>query len=372
MRPGAVLIAPAGIAHEAPPPRAAAPGSGSTRSRVQALHRPSVDVAHGLGGPGLRRADPRGRAHRDGLGRRGGAARDPRGGRPYPRRERGDLRHLRDAEGGRGGGRGGPVGAPRRAWRTRSWRRCIRRSRTPGDRRLEPERQPRGPSRSSTSCRSSPSARRPATSPSAPRAGEGAIVFEDGFVVASFTWDSPPLDPRAAQLPPEKRAALLRTRIEMALEQLIRLREGQFSFNLTDEPPQRRRRARHLRGDARAGPQRAGAAARPGPRHGRGPARLDGRPRGLLRRARGAGAAVRSGRPSRPGPPARPPPTCRPPSAPSRRPSRRAGAPPAPPRRRVRTILLVDDEDDVRRILAEHFTRGGLRRGGGRATPTAR
>ncbi len=67
--------------------------------------------------------------------------------------------------------------------------------------------------------------------------GEGAIVFQEGFVVASFTWDSLPVDPRAASLPEAKRASLIRERIAMALEQLIRLREGQFSFSLTDEIP---------------------------------------------------------------------------------------------------------------------------------------
>src|SRR5213593_2796901 len=70
-------------------------------------------------------------------------------------------------------------------------------------------------------------------------AGEGAIVFHDGFVTASFTWDSPPLDPRVRGLPPEQRTRLLRHRIEVALEQLIRLREGQFNFSLADEPPTR-------------------------------------------------------------------------------------------------------------------------------------
>ena len=38
-------------------------------------------------------------------------------------------------------------------------------------------------------------------------AGEGAIVFRDGFVVASFTWDSRPSTPRVANLPEEQRAA---------------------------------------------------------------------------------------------------------------------------------------------------------------------
>ena len=69
--------------------------------------------------------------------------------------------------------------------------------------------------------------------------GEGAIVFRDGLLVSAFTWDSAPLDPRARALPADKRDQYLRTRIELALEQLIRLREGQFSFSLSDEPPVR-------------------------------------------------------------------------------------------------------------------------------------
>ena len=70
-------------------------------------------------------------------------------------------------------------------------------------------------------------------------AGEGAIIFRDGFVTSSFTWDAAPLDPRARSLPPDQRARMLRHRIEVALEQLIRLREGQFNFSLTEEAPTR-------------------------------------------------------------------------------------------------------------------------------------
>jgi CheY-like chemotaxis protein len=68
--------------------------------------------------------------------------------------------------------------------------------------------------------------------------GENAIVFRDGFVVSSFTWNSPALDPRAAGLPRDKRETLVRNRIAMALEHLIRLREGQFSFSLTSQLPE--------------------------------------------------------------------------------------------------------------------------------------
>jgi CheY-like chemotaxis protein len=68
-------------------------------------------------------------------------------------------------------------------------------------------------------------------------AGDGAIVFRDGLVVCAFTWDTLPLDPRARQLPAASRDRMLRTRIELGLEQLIRLREGQFNFALSDELP---------------------------------------------------------------------------------------------------------------------------------------
>jgi hypothetical protein len=58
--------------------------------------------------------------------------------------------------------------------------------------------------------------------------GEGGIVFLDGLVVAAFTWDSLPVEPRVATLSEGARGKAIRSRIEIALEQLIRLREGQF------------------------------------------------------------------------------------------------------------------------------------------------
>jgi CheY-like chemotaxis protein len=67
--------------------------------------------------------------------------------------------------------------------------------------------------------------------------GEAALVFRDGLVVSATTPDSLPADPRVAQLSEEKRGALIRQRVEVALEQLIRLREGAFCFHLTAEPP---------------------------------------------------------------------------------------------------------------------------------------
>jgi CheY-like chemotaxis protein len=67
--------------------------------------------------------------------------------------------------------------------------------------------------------------------------GQGGIVFREGLVVAAFTADSPPADPRLATLPAEKRAQVQRSRIVFALEQLARLREGAFGFELTSEVP---------------------------------------------------------------------------------------------------------------------------------------
>jgi CheY-like chemotaxis protein len=67
--------------------------------------------------------------------------------------------------------------------------------------------------------------------------GSGAIVFREGLVVASFAWDRAPLDPQFTRLGMAEREPLIRNRIEIALSTLIRLREGQFSFSLSEEPP---------------------------------------------------------------------------------------------------------------------------------------
>ncbi len=68
-------------------------------------------------------------------------------------------------------------------------------------------------------------------------AGEGAIVFRDGFVVCCYTPDSESPDAQTARLPAPQRDAMIRKRIEVAIERLIRLHEGQFSFSLTEEMP---------------------------------------------------------------------------------------------------------------------------------------
>ncbi|MFI5007944.1 MAG: DUF4388 domain-containing protein, partial [Solirubrobacterales bacterium] len=67
--------------------------------------------------------------------------------------------------------------------------------------------------------------------------GEAALVFREGLIVSSFTWDSQPLDARSAALPEGERAVLIREGIEIALERLSRLRDGAFCFELTKDPP---------------------------------------------------------------------------------------------------------------------------------------
>jgi CheY-like chemotaxis protein len=67
--------------------------------------------------------------------------------------------------------------------------------------------------------------------------GEGAIVFRDGLVVSSFAWDARPLPEQFARFPEDQRGPVIRQRIEIALETLARLREGHFSFSLCEEPP---------------------------------------------------------------------------------------------------------------------------------------
>ena len=199
--------------------------------------------------------------------------------------------------------------------------------------------------------------------------GEGAIVFQDGFVVSSFSWDSPALDPRVATLTAEKKGRVIRGRIETALEQLIRLREGQFSFSLTEEPPRtigtrdisgetlpRGLNAQELLLDLARGMDEdrrdstaaleasfaapveepyedAGAA---GPALATAPDAPDASPESTV-------AIVVA-----PAPEAAPEPV------------ERTAPPPAPAAAEEgRTLLLVDDEHDVRRILAEHFTKAG-------------
>lgn len=68
--------------------------------------------------------------------------------------------------------------------------------------------------------------------------GEAGLVFRQGLIVGSYTWETPPPDALATstQVKPEP---IVRQRIEIALERLSRLREGPFCFEVTDKPPQR-------------------------------------------------------------------------------------------------------------------------------------
>lgn len=68
---------------------------------------------------------------------------------------------------------------------------------------------------------------------------EAAIVFQDGLVVCAYTWNEPPLDAAAAALPAAEHEDRARRRIGLALEQLIRLREGEFNFALSEKLPAR-------------------------------------------------------------------------------------------------------------------------------------
>jgi CheY-like chemotaxis protein len=225
--------------------------------------------------------------------------------------------------------------------------------------------------------------------------GEGGIVFEDGLVVAAFTAESPPPDPRLGGLPPERRDRAIRARIGFALEQLARLREGAFGFELTEEVP-RTLGARDIAAETLAGginPQdllldlasgidagRAESAAAveasfaapeegvvgtdedaaivpaealtsdletagPGPEEAGPPAPL----------------ATKAASPAEPE--AAPPlPTSLPAAggAPSVTPSPSPAPPPEAASEGARTILLVDDEPDVREILGRHFASAGF------------
>jgi CheY-like chemotaxis protein len=243
--------------------------------------------------------------------------------------------------------------------------------------------------------------------------GEGGIVFREGFVVAAFNWDSVPLDPRFGALPEAQRSSVIRSRIEIALEQLVRLREGQFSFSLNDAPP-RALGGRDLNLETLAtgiNPQELLLDLARGIDEDRRnstalveasfaqPDETSGDP-AADREADAVAAFVRTiETPAAPETPARrtlsptPPIPVTPPAIPSRPPSPPAAAPPLPtpprppsppaapapasaPARRspaptpaplpepatapeARTLLLVDDEEEVRRILADWFKEGG-------------
>jgi CheY-like chemotaxis protein len=199
--------------------------------------------------------------------------------------------------------------------------------------------------------------------------GESAIVFAEGHVVASYTSDSPPADPRVGQLAPDKREKLVRGRLELALERLIRLREGEFSFNLTEQAPKaigprslehetlrdginpqellldlargmdedRRDSAAAL--EASFAEESIEGAAEPGDAGFEESFEAAPPPPAPAADARAALAEIPADH------------LLPPPSAPAPEP-----APPVPPAPAApRTLLLVEDEADIREALAEHF-----------------
>lgn len=66
--------------------------------------------------------------------------------------------------------------------------------------------------------------------------GEAGVVFDTGRVVSGYAWDVPPLP---LLDPPQgvARESVVRERIASILERLVRLRDGDFAFNLTQEVP---------------------------------------------------------------------------------------------------------------------------------------
>ena len=181
--------------------------------------------------------------------------------------------------------------------------------------------------------------------------GQAAIVFNDGSIVASFTPESLPVDPRSAELPPAKRSALVRSRIEMALEQLIRLREGPFHFSLTDAPP-----AAIGGRDITAETLGAGINAQE---------LLLDLARGIDEDRRDSTAALEASfaEPPEEPTPAADAPAPEPAESPAPEPTvvRADGdlPPAAPGAPDVRTVLLVDDEDEVRQLLGERLAAAG-------------
>gem|GEM_PF-1573691 len=212
--------------------------------------------------------------------------------------------------------------------------------------------------------------------------GEGGIVFREGFVVCAFAADTAPLDRRFGAMPVSQRDQVIRSRIAIALEQLIRLREGQFSFSLAERTPSRLGAreiafemlseginpqellldlARGMDEDQRNSTAAVEASfAEPEEP----PPAPEAAPAPPLRAADADAAAVAAFlKGAGPIPSAEPQafsstiPVPVVPSAPAP-----PAASPAPPAagEPIRAILLVDDEDDVREVLGGWFQKGGF------------
>jgi len=201
--------------------------------------------------------------------------------------------------------------------------------------------------------------------------GDGAIVFREGFVVASFAWDLPPLDPGFKSLEKKQREAEVRRRIERSLAQLIRLREGQFQFSLSGQPPKTigSREISLETLETGINPQEL----------------LLNLARGMDEDRRDSSAAIEEGLTELPALEEAPPPVpeaapaasvpeftvavpesllrapaaAPPPELAPAAPAVGAAPAPQPPEPEIKALLLVDDEEDVRRTLAQTFTQGG-------------
>jgi CheY-like chemotaxis protein len=226
--------------------------------------------------------------------------------------------------------------------------------------------------------------------------GDGAIIFSAGLVVAAFTASSPPADPRLASLPRDARERAVRARIGFALAQLARLREGAFAFELTEAVPavvgSRRIRDETLAqginpqemlldlaqglDEDRAQSAAALEASFAGPEEGA----LGGEPivpgdvlASDLETQLAAETAAAAEAPSPPVRRLRPPPSSDRPGTdtrplpridrawPPEEPAAAPLAPPPAPPTPAHTLLLVDDEPDVRQVLGRHFAAAGFR-----------
>jgi CheY-like chemotaxis protein len=199
--------------------------------------------------------------------------------------------------------------------------------------------------------------------------GNGAIVFHEGLVVAAFAGGSPPADRRLASLPEETRDKLIRARLAFALEQLARLREGAFAFGLTEEVPQVVG-GRDIRLETLArgiNPQEMLLELAQGIDEDR--ARSTAAVEASFAAPVVPAEALRSDLEAEVAPPQPAPDTVPVPVAVAGKPRVRSvpsapAASPAPKApsagRPARTVLLVDDEEDVRRIIGGQFLAAGF------------
>ena len=184
--------------------------------------------------------------------------------------------------------------------------------------------------------------------------GLGAIVFVDGFIVCCFSPETGPLDPQVAGMAAPQKAQHLRRRIEIALEQLVRLHEGQFSFSLTDQPPtsvgNRSIAGETIEGGLNAQELLLDLARGMDEDRRNSSAAIEvsfAEPEEVEEEASFAEGVIET-EPVAPEPPSPPP-------VPAPDATQAVQAIPAAQPIETRTVLLVDDEDDVRETLAHSF-----------------